>query len=95
MSIYEYDKEFEEKAGDSLKRQAIYAGFAENEVQEIKIKTISGKKVVTRIYKQFIDISIGFFLIEAKPEILQYFYQVGVGGHSSMGYGLLQIIQQI
>ena len=33
--------------------------------------------------------------IEAKPEILQYFYQVGVGGHSSMGYGLLQIIQQI
>ena len=89
------DKEFEEKAGDSLKRQAIYAGFAENEVQEIKIKTISGKKVVTRIYKQFIDISIGFFLIEAKPEILQYFYQVGVGGHSSMGYGLLQIIQQI
>lgn len=46
------DKEFEEKAGDSLKRQAIYAGFAENEVQEIKIKTISGKKVVTRIYKQ-------------------------------------------
>ena len=88
------DKEFEEKAGDSLKRQAIYAGFAENEVQEIKIKTISGKKVVTRIYKQFIDISIGFFLIEAKPEI-QYFYQVGVGGHSSMGYGLLQIIQQI
>ena len=81
------DKEFEEKAGDSLKRQAIYAGFAENEVQEIKIKTISGKKVVTRIYKQFIDISIGFFLIEAKPEILQYFYQVGVGGHSSMGYG--------
>mgnify|MGYP000556239515 FL=1 len=39
------DKEFEEKAGDSLKRQAIYAGFAENEVQEIKIKLYQEKRL--------------------------------------------------
>lgn len=89
------DKGFEEQAVESLKRRAIWAGFSENETENIKIKVISGKKVVTRIYRQFIDISTGFFLIEAKPEILQYFYQVGIGAKSAMGYGMLQVVQQV
>ena len=37
-------KSLKKKAGDSLKRQAIYAGFAENEVQEIKNKNYIRKK---------------------------------------------------
>lgn len=89
------DDTFEEKAKDSLQRQATQAGFFSSDVEKINLKTISGKKIVVRLYGQFIDVSTGVFLIEATPEILQYFYRSGICSRTSMGYGMLQVIEQL
>lgn len=89
------DDVFEEKAKDSLKRQAIQAVFSSSDVEKINLKTISGKKIVVRLYGQFIDASTGTFLIEAPSEILQYFYRSGICSRTSMGYGMLQVIEQL
>ena len=89
------EEQFEEKARQSLMRQAVEAGFPKRLAEEIKFQPVSGKKVVSRLYGIMIDVSAITFVVEADPMILQYFYQAGFSTRTSIGYGLSSIVEQI
>ena len=89
------DKNFIEHANEIIKSQAIEAGFPKSMAGNINIVPVNGKKVLVKQYGIYIDVTIGTFLLEANPDILQYFYQAGLGSKHSMGYGLIDIISQI
>lgn len=89
------EEQFEEKARQSLMRQAIEAGFPKRLAEEIKFQPVSGKKVVSRLYGIMIDVSAITFIVEADSMILQYFYQAGASSRTAIGYGLCSIIEQL
>lgn len=86
---------FEEKARQSLIRQASCAGFPESLTEDIIFHAVSGKKVVSRLYGVMIDVSAITFVLEANPIILQYFYQAGVSARTSLGFGLCSLLEQL
>lgn len=89
------EEQFEEKAQQSLVRQALEAGFSKGMAEKIKFQPVSGKKVVSRLYGIMIDVSAITFIVEADSMILQYFYQAGLSSRTSIGYGLSAIIEQL
>ena len=89
------EEQFEEKARQSLMRQAMEAGFPKRLAEEIKFHPVSGKKVVSRLYGIMIDVSAITFIVEADSMILQYFYQAGASSRTAIGYGLCSIIEQL
>lgn len=86
------DDGFYSKLYENLAIQAKTAGFSDEVAENIKFTPIQCKKVVVKQYHTYVDATIGIFSLEADPELLQYFYQAGAGGRRSMGYGLLDII---
>lgn len=93
---YTFSEEgFLERAEEILKVQAIGAGFSERAAAGIRIKPLQCKKVVVKQYEIYVDVSVGTFQIEANADILQYFYQAGIGSKHSMGYGMLELVCQM
>ncbi|MCD2503222.1 CRISPR-associated endoribonuclease Cas6 [Clostridium sp. NSJ-145] len=88
------DKDFRDKLMIVVKNQVIKRGFTEDEANSIVINPIQCKKVVVKHYKRYIDISTGVFEIRGNNEILQYFYDEGIGSRSSSGFGMLELITQ-
>ena len=70
------------------------AGFSEDEINKIKVSPIQCKKVVVKHYGRYIDITTGMFEIQANNEILQYFYDQGIGSRKSAGFGMIDLITQ-
>ena len=89
------DEKFIAQAKLVLKNEAMQAGFSESLSDEINIMPIQSKKIVVKQYGIHVDVSVGLFLIEADTKILNYFYKAGIGSKHSMGYGLLDIVEQI
>lgn len=90
--IYSDDK-FREKIKEVLALQLRKVAI-EDDVNEIKINPIQCKKVVVKHYGQFIDTSVGIFEISAKPYILQYLLNVGIGSRKSAGFGMIDLVTQ-
>lgn len=88
------DNEFREKLMMVVKNQLMKAGFAQKEVENVVINPIQTKKVVVKFYRRYIDTSIGTFEIKANNDILQYFYDQGLGSRSSSGFGMLELVTQ-
>ncbi len=89
------DKAYNEKLTDVIRVQARLAGFCEEDVLNINIRALEDcKKVLVKHYGSFIDCTVGSFLISANPDILQYFYDAGIGSRSSSGFGMLNLISQ-
>ena len=86
---------FNEKIMEALKRQALTAGFLKEDVDSIKSKALDCKKNVVLHYGIYVDANIGMLEIQAKPEILQYFYQVGIMAHRSQGFGMIELLAQM
>ncbi len=86
------DEGFYEKLYSNLAVQAKAAGFGDEAAEHITFTPIQCKKVVVKQYHTYVDVTVGIFSLEADPELLQYFYQAGMGGKSSMGYGLLDLL---
>lgn len=88
------DECFEKEAKKVLVYQAEKAGFSKKIAEEINIVPIDCKKIVVKQYGVFIDVTKGVFLLEGNPDLLQYYYQAGIGSKHSMGYGLIDVIAQ-
>ena len=61
-------------------------------VNGIKIKPINARKTVVKFYEKNIESSIGEFLLEGSPELLQLLYDCGIGSKRSSGFGLFEVI---
>lgn len=88
------DDNFVKYANAILSLQAKQAGFADRICKNVKIEPIDCKKVVVKQYGIYIDVTKGVFLLEGDKELLNYFYQAGLGSKHSMGYGLIDIVTQ-
>ncbi len=88
------DEEFYEQMREVLGYQAKEAGFYEQDGRDVKFTPIKCKKVLVKQYHICVDVTCGIFELEGKPELLQYFYQAGLGSKHSMGYGMLDLISE-
>lgn len=88
------DEGFYEQMREVLGYQAKEAGFSGEDGRNIKFTPIKCKKVLVKQYSICVDVTCGTFLLEGKPELLQYFYQAGFGSKHSMGYGMLDVITE-
>lgn len=86
------DENYEEKLTEYLKNQCEMAGFNLEEVEEITVNSVEGKKVVVRNYDVLIDGVVGYFDISAPTYILQYFSTLGLGGKRSLGFGTVNLV---
>ncbi len=88
------DEGFDTRVKEVLSAQAKEAGFSEEIAQNIGLSPIQCKKVVVKQFGVYIDATVGVFEIAAAPEVLQYFYQAGVGSRHSQGFGTVDILSQ-
>ena len=88
------DSNFEEKLIEILNIQAREAGFSESAAQNIKFTAMQCRKILVKVFGIYVDTTIGIFTLEANSDLLQYFYQAGLGSKHSQGYGLLDVISQ-
>lgn len=88
------DEGFHEKLKTVLKVQAEEAGFLENVAEKIIMTPIQCRKVLVKQYGTYVDVTVGIFRLEGDSDLLQYFYQAGIGSKHSMGYGMLDIVSQ-
>lgn len=86
------DEEFQNQMKVVLGAQAKKAGFSDEIAKNIDIKPIQCKKVVVKQFGTFVDVTVGIFEMEADCELLQYFYQAGMGSRHSQGLGVVDVI---
>lgn len=88
------DEEFREKLKVVLTNQLMNAGFTKEKAEEIKVNPIQCRKVVAKHYRRYIDITKGIFEMQGDNDILQYFYDSGIGSRKSMGFGMIDLVTQ-
>lgn len=88
------DEKFQEKFKIVMKNQLINAGFAEQEIDNLKINPIQCKKVVAKHYNSYIDSTIGMIEMQGNSKLLQYLYNTGVGSRKSAGFGMVDLVTQ-
>lgn len=89
------DDSFIEKLTNVLRVQADMACFKKADIASIKIKAMDDcKKVLVKHYNSYIDCTVGSFMLSADPNLLQYFYDAGLGSRTSSGFGMLNIVSQ-
>lgn len=89
------DEGFEKNLRNVLKVQAEEGGFSEYAAESVTLVPIQCKKVVVKQYHTYVDATVGTIQLEGNPDLLQYFYQAGLGSKHSFGYGMLDIVSQI
>lgn len=90
---YSYqDEGFGENLKRVLKHQALHAGFSEYQADHILVIPMKCRNVFVKQYGIYVNATIGTFLMEGDPELLQYFYKAGIGSKHSMGYGMIDLI---
>lgn len=87
------DEKFNEQLEIVLKNQASKAGFSKEIVENVNFTPINCKKVLVKHYNTYVDTTVGSFLLEGNPILLQYFYNIGMGSRNSM-FGYLDIVTQ-
>ncbi|XCP87029.1 CRISPR-associated endoribonuclease Cas6 [Roseburia hominis] len=88
------DEGFEEKLKIVLRTQAEGAGFSGELAERIKVTPIQCRKVLVKFYGRYVDTTVGIFQLEGDTDLLQYFYQAGIGSRHSAGFGLMDIVTQ-
>lgn len=88
------DKGFRDKLKVVLSNQLLNAGFIKEEIDKVNVNPIQCKKVVVKHYRRYIDTTIGLIEVQANKDILQHFYEVGIGSRKSMGFGMLDLVTQ-
>lgn len=86
------DKEFLETLKVNIKEQLKITNISKELVDDLKIETIEGKKVITKFYEKKIEGTLGRFKLSGDKELLKYLYQAGMGSKRSSGFGMFQII---
>lgn len=88
------DEGFQENLHRIMKIQAEKAGFSGELAERIVMMPIQCRKVLVKYYDTYVDVTVGSFVLEGDPDLLQYFYQAGFGARHSAGFGLLEIVSQ-
>ncbi len=90
---YAYDQEaFEKEAIRTIRHQLENQGFGDKFLEGLKITPIKCKKVIVKHYRCKIEGSLGNFLIEGHPAILNYLLQSGIGSRKSEGFGMFELL---
>ena len=87
------DEKFNEQLKVVLKNQISQTGFSKDIVDSIKFSPINCKKVLVKHYDTCVDTTVGSFLLEGNPLLLQYLYDVGMGSRNTM-FGYLDLVTQ-
>ena len=88
------DEEYPGRLEQALKTQAEMAGFLEEAVGSIALRSIAGRKVVVKHYGVYLDATIADFTVQGENRILQYFYQNGVCSRRSSGFGMVDVVEE-
>lgn len=88
------DEGYPEKLEQALKTQAEMAGFPETSVESIRLHGVTGRKVVVKHYGIYLDATIADFTVSGENRILQYFYQNGACSRRSIGFGMLDLVEE-
>ena len=87
------DEKFNEQLKVVLKNQISQTGFSKEILDSIKFSPINCKKVLVKHYDTYVDTTVGSFLLEGNPLLLQYLYDVGMGSRNTM-FGYLDLLTQ-
>lgn len=87
------DEKFNEQLNIVLRNQLSKAGFSKDMINNINFTPINCKKVLTKHYNTFIDTTVGTFLLEGHPLVLQHLYNVGMGSRKS-AFAYLDLVTQ-
>ena len=87
------DEKFNEQLKVVLKNQISQTVFSKDIVDSIKFSPINCKKVLVKHYDTYVDTTVGSFLLEGNPLLLQYLYDVGMGSRNTM-FGYLDLLTQ-
>lgn len=88
------DEGFTEQMKEVLGYQARGAGFNFKDGESVEFIPIQCKKVLVKQLGINVDVTCGIFELQGNPELLQYFYQAGMGSRHSMGYGMLEVVAE-
>lgn len=79
---------FEEYANKIIQEQLINSDFDDERVKGFSIKPINSKKTVVFHYGNYIECSLGEFVLNGDKAIINYLLQSGIGSRKSAGFGL-------
>lgn len=79
---------FEEYANKIIQEQLIESGFDDERVKGFSIKPLNSKKTVAFHYGNYIECSLGEFVLNGDKAIINYLLQSGIGSRKSAGFGL-------
>lgn len=79
---------FEEKANKIIQEQLIESGFDDERVKGFSVKPLNSKKTVAFHYGNYIECSLGEFVLNGDKAIINYLLQSGIGSRKSAGFGL-------
>ena len=79
---------FEKKANKIIQEQLIESGFDDERVKSFSIQPINSKKTVVFHYGNYIECSLGEFVLNGDKAIINYLLQSGIGSRKSAGFGL-------
>lgn len=88
------DADYIEKLEWSLKTQAEMAGFSQKTVEDIKVISVIGKKIVVKHYGVYVDAVIADMKISGSNAVLQHFYLNGVCSRRSSGFGMIDLVEE-
>lgn len=62
------------------------------DIEKLQVTPVKVRKVIVRCYELKIPCTLGSFIMEGEPYLLQYFYQRGLGSKRSLGFGHLKLL---
>lgn len=84
---------FERESARVIKTQLMLAGYSE-EQSNVKLVPIDPKMVIIKHYSINIECTIGTFIMEGNPEVLNYLLKNGIGSRKSSGFGVAQLMAE-
>lgn len=87
------DEDFKEQLIKTIKTQLkLVNGLDEKLTEGFDIQAIDNRRTVIKHYSAAINGTIGKFILNGNPILLNYLYQGGIGGRSSSGFGFMELI---
>lgn len=86
------EEEFKEEVMENLVFQLNNAGFSKELVEGVNLQVIKCKKVIIKHYGCKFAGSLGNFLLEGDPIILNYLLKAGLGSRHSEGFGMMELL---
>ena len=87
-------RNFTEEALKVIINQLKREGFRGEYLDGVQILPIKCRKVVIKHYDCFIEASVGIFILEGNPAVLNYLIQAGIGSRKSEGFGMMELLTE-